>query len=89
MKISVDKCKTFGIEKVNSTAKRTFPKAFVNTEPIPIVDNLFIEFVTIQKEEKNYIDEDNYVTGERNRTFVPWGEFKWGEFKVLRKILQF
>ena len=30
---------------------------------------LFIVFVTIQK--KNYIDEDNYVTGERNRTFVP------------------
>jgi hypothetical protein len=30
---------------------------------------LFIEFVTIQK--KNYIDEDNYVTGERTRTFVP------------------
>ena len=33
---------------------------------------LFIEFVTIQKKnKKNYIDEDNYVTGERNRTFVP------------------
>ena len=39
MKIRVDKCKTFGIEKVNSAAKQTFPKVFVNTEPIPTVDN--------------------------------------------------
>ena len=39
MKIRVDKCKTFGIAKVNSAAKQTFPKVFVNTEPIPTVDN--------------------------------------------------
>jgi hypothetical protein len=32
---------------------------------------LFIEFVTIQKKITLTNDEDNYVTGERNRTFVP------------------
>ena len=39
MKIRVDKCKTFSIEKVNSAAKQTLPKVFVNTKPIPTVDN--------------------------------------------------
>jgi hypothetical protein len=27
------------MEKVNSAAKQTFPKVFVNTEPISAVDN--------------------------------------------------
>ncbi len=35
----MDKCKTFGIAKVNSAAKQTFSNVFVNTEPIPTVDD--------------------------------------------------
>jgi hypothetical protein len=49
MKIRVDKCKTFGIEKVNSAAKQTFPKVFVNIEPIPTVDNGAWEFKVLRK----------------------------------------
>ena len=51
MKIQVDKCKTFGMSKVNSASVEIYPKLYANQQMLPIVqhNNIFQVDISIMR----------------------------------------
>ncbi len=69
MKIQVDKCKTFGMSKVNSASVEIYPKLYANQQMLPIVQHnkSFIYHGRYFNYEMDNSDHKNWLVSETER----------------------